>query len=166
MRRLPRNRPTEGFPQPLAQVRPRHARKSALRLVVFFSQPATDVQPQLPESAAQGFPADPRTTQRRGKSRRSLEVACAHVGPSIAVIPPGNDVCIVVQSAVSRANCLARCNLSFTTMPERLHQKQQFAGFSSVARPLRSSLPALTPPRAEANVSSRSPNKSRRAAPH
>ena len=31
------------------------------RLVVFFGfQPATDVQPQLPESAAQGFPADPQ----------------------------------------------------------------------------------------------------------
>ena len=55
--------------------------------------------------------------------------------------------------------------LELTTMPERLHQKQQFAGSSSVARSLRSSL-ASAPPRAEANVPSRSANKSRRAAPH
>ncbi len=43
-----------GSPQPLAR------RESVLRLVVFFFQPATDMQPQLAESAAQGFPADPQ----------------------------------------------------------------------------------------------------------
>jgi hypothetical protein len=51
-----------GSPQPLARVRPRHARESVLRLVVFPGfQPATDVQPQLAESAAQGLPADPQS---------------------------------------------------------------------------------------------------------
>jgi len=75
-------------PQPLARVRPRCGRESVLRLVVFFFQPATDVQPQLPESAAQGFPADRARRSAAGSPGRSLEVACAHVGPSIAVIPP------------------------------------------------------------------------------
>jgi hypothetical protein len=71
-----------------------------------------------------------------------------------------------------RAVCGQPCELPYTlqleltTMPERLHQKQLFAGSSSVARSLPSSLPASALPRAEANVPSRSPNKSRRAAPH
>jgi hypothetical protein len=151
-----------GSPQPLAGVGPRHVRESVLRLVVFFGfQPATDGSPssrslQRRVSRPIAHDAAPREV---AAEPRSLTFDCGY--------PSRNDVCIVVRSAISRANCLARCNLSSRYYAERLHQKQQqFAGSTSVARSLRSSLPASAPPRAEANVPSRSPNKTCRAAPH
>ena len=155
-----------GSPQPLARVRPRHGRESVLRLVVFFGfQPATDVQPSTrslrrrvsrpirARRSAAGSPGGAsklRALMSDLRLRLSLPQRCLH------------------RRAVCGQPCELPCalQLELTTMPERLHHKQQFAGSSSVARPLRSSLPASAPPRAEANVPSRSPNKDRRAAPH
>ena len=106
-----------GSPQPLARVRPRHGRESVLRLVVFFGfQPATDVQPST-RSLRRRVSRPIRTRRSAAGSPGGASKLRALMSDLRLRLSLPQRVCIVVQSAISRANCLARCNLTTRLCP-------------------------------------------------